>query len=239
MIRTGFFVYAWFAAASFALSLLYFGYFFVVRLRQPAASEGTWHALAVDVGLFGLFAIHHSLMARTGAKRWLTRFVPVALERATYVWIASVLFAAVCAFWQDLPGTVYIVTGSWRWASLAIQSAGLLLIAQAASALDPLELVGVRQAAVAFSAEDAVHRPGSLRIQGAYAWVRHPIYLGWALTVFGAPEMPVTRFAFAVISTAYLLIAIPWEERMMVETFGSDYRRYVAEVRWRLVPGLY
>ena len=42
--------------------------------------------------LFTIFALHHSMMARTGAKAWLTRQVPPELERSLYVWISSVLF---------------------------------------------------------------------------------------------------------------------------------------------------
>jgi protein-S-isoprenylcysteine O-methyltransferase Ste14 len=69
--------------------------------------------------------------------------------------------------------------------------------------------------------------------------VRHPIYLGWVLMTFGAPEMTATRFSFAAISTAYLIVAVPFEERSLVRTFGDAYREYRARVRWRMVPGLY
>ena len=69
--------------------------------------------------------------------------------------------------------------------------------------------------------------------------VRHPLYLGWALFVFGAPDMTLTRFSFAAISTAYLAVAIPFEEIGLVRTFGSDYEAYRRQVRWRMLPGLY
>ena len=51
--------------------------------------------------------------------------------------------------------------------------------------------------------------------------------------------MTSTRLLFAVVSVAYLVIAIPFEERSLVESFGEPYRAYRRQVRWRMVPGVY
>ena len=78
-----------------------------------------------------------------------------------------------------------------------------------------------------------------LRTTGVYALVRHPIYLGWILLVFGTPSLNGTRLVFAAVSTLYLAIAVPWEERALLATFGAEYRTYQNRVRWRMVPGIY
>jgi protein-S-isoprenylcysteine O-methyltransferase Ste14 len=65
------------------------------------------------------------------------------------------------------------------------------------------------------------------------------LYLAWALFVFGAPVMTASRFTFAAVSTAYLAVAIPFEERTLLTLFGAEYRAYQQKVRWRMVPGLY
>ena len=65
--------------------------------------------------------------------------------------------------------------------------------------------------------------------------MRHPIYLGWLLIVFGMPHMTATRLAFAVISSVYLIVAIPFEEPSLIDSFGDEYRRYRQIVRWRLI----
>ncbi len=95
--------------------------------------------------------------------------------------------------------------------------------------ISALELAGISPAAP----NDA------LQVEGPYRWVRHPIYFGWLLVLFAAPHMTADRLAFAAISSAYLLVAIPWEERSLLRAFGEPYARYQRAVRWRVVPYVY
>jgi methanethiol S-methyltransferase len=111
--------------------------------------------------------------------------------------------------------------------------AGLIMTAMAASSLDPLELAGIRQA---FGWP--LRRRG-LITTGPFGLVRHPLYLGWVLLVWGLPVMTGTQFVFAAISTAYLVIAVPFEERELMRTMGAEYEAYARVVRWRILPGLY
>ena len=199
-------LFAWIGALLFLVSLLSFGLVYGWRLRVPApASTAVWRDVLDNVLLFTIFALHHSIMARTGAKAWITRMVPPDLERSVYVWIASLLFLAVCWLWQPLPGALWEVTGPAAWLLLAVQVIGVLLTLRAARIVGVWELAGVRQ-------PDHT-KPIEFRASGPFAIVRHPIYLGWVLIVFAAPEMTTSRLLFAVTSTAYLVAAIPFEEQ--------------------------
>ena len=213
--------------------------FFLVRYRafgQPSGpwSSHGWSAAAIDVGLFTLFALHHSIFARTGIKARISGRVSEQLERATYVWISSLLFVLILWAWQPVPGLLWHVTGAGRWLLYAGFAGGLVLTAVAASTLDPLELSGVRQAFGWPPRDDR-----ALSTSGAYGLVRHPIYLGWALMVWSVPAMTGTRLVFAAISTLYLVVAIPFEERQMRRTMGRPYDDYARMVRWRMLPGVY
>jgi protein-S-isoprenylcysteine O-methyltransferase Ste14 len=226
---------AWLGGALFVLSLAFFGWSYGVRFGRTAPPDGSENiaaALAVNALLFTVFALHHSVMARSGAKAWLTRIVAPALERSIYVWIASILFILTCAAWREIPVVVYDVPWPAKGACLALQGWGGWLTLRSAGVIDPLELAGIRQVL------GSVRAP-SFKVFGPYHLVRHPIYFGWALMTFGAPAMTGTRLSFAVISTAYLLLAIPFEERSLIALFGDEYRAYQARVRWRMVPGLY
>jgi methanethiol S-methyltransferase len=219
--------------ALFVASLIYTAYFYAVLLGDPNPERAVTLARAVGVNtlLFGIFAAHHSVFARQRAKRWMARVIPPRLERTFYVWVASLLLVLVCVSWQRTAGALYDVVGLVRWGFYALQLFGVYLTVRAAGFIDPLELAGIRQA----NRQDAV----VFRTDGPFGLVRHPIYLGWIVMTFAAPSMTLNRLLFATISSAYLIVAISWEERSLVDAFGERYRAYQASVRWRLIPGLW
>jgi protein-S-isoprenylcysteine O-methyltransferase Ste14 len=227
-------VIAWAGGALFAASLSYAVYFYVWVLGDPTpvAARPVWAAALLNFGLFGGFALHHSLFARDPIKRWLVRVIPARIERSSYVWSASLLLLAVLLSWQLVEGMVYRIDGGARWLLYGVQLAGAHLTMRAAGAIDALTLAGIRQAV-------RQTRPVDFRTDGPFALVRHPIYLGWILIAFGAPTMTVNRMMFAAISSLYLIVAIPWEETSLAAAFGERYRAYQATVRWRLIPGIW
>lgn len=228
---------AWLGAGLFVGSLWYFGYFYFVLLDRVIDGRGSAAAVLVDIALFSVFALHHSIFARAGLKTWVRRHAPPQLERSLYVWTSSLALIAVCALWQPVPG----IWWEWHgWAAIisrAVQLGGIALIVVSAARIDMRELAGLRQAAVIEPHGSAGDTP--LQVGGPYRWVRHPIYFAWLLMVFAAPRMTSGRLLFAVISTAYLVAAIPFEERGLRAEFGEPYAAYQRQVRWRIVPGIW
>jgi protein-S-isoprenylcysteine O-methyltransferase Ste14 len=222
----------WLGGAAFVASLGLFVYCYFVVFGRTTDSQGLLQPVLLNTLAFSAFALHHSVLARTGAKRRLVRVVPAHLERSLYVWVSSALFALVCLAWQPVDGLVYARAGWWALPHWGAVAAGGILTWRAAAVLDPLELAGIRQAG-------GDGRPSAFRVVGPYRWVRHPIYLGWMLIVFGVPEMTGTRLTFAVVSSAYLVIAIPFEERSLTAALGETYRAYQRRVRWRVLPGVW
>jgi methanethiol S-methyltransferase len=226
-------VIAWAGGAAFLVSLLYLSYFWVVIL---AAHDGDPAdrvvSVMINAALFSAFALHHSVLARARAKHLVARVIDPRLERAVYVWTASVLAIAMCAFWQPVAGLLYAREGPAQVPFWALQALGAGVIIGAVRVIDPLELAGIRQAASQPAAR-------ALRIVGPFRVVRHPIYLGWMLLVFGTPTMTANRLLFAAISSLYLILAIPWEESSLVVDHGDRYREYQRLVRWRVIPGIW
>jgi hypothetical protein len=237
----------------FVDALLYFVWRYMSVFGREVPGPIDMRAIGIDVALFSLFALHHSVFARDMFRKRITRMVG-ALERSTYVWIASALFVAVCAWWRPVAGAVWrIDQAAAAWSLRAAQLVGVWLTLRSALMIDFLELAGVRQ--ISSIQKDAPHPPDiesagrvlsdpadgprDFKVAGPYRWVRHPIYLGWLLLVFAVPHMTQTRFVFAVTSSVYLLIAIPFEERSLRRASSGAYDRYMREVPWKLVPHIF
>jgi hypothetical protein len=240
-----------FRAAGALLFVVSIAYFFVAYLTSfgVVTTDGnTVGAITWNVTIFTLFALHHSIFARMRIRSWVAQTVPAELERSVYVWIASLLFIGVCAWWRPVAGIVWQANASASWVLWTVQAAGVWLTLRSALALDFFELAGLRSAeglqlpspsdsAVAGGVQASGNT--EFKTAGPYGWVRHPIYAGWFLFVWGASTMTMTRLTFAIVSCLYLLVAIPMEERTMRAHAGAAYGRYMARVRWRLLPGVY
>jgi protein-S-isoprenylcysteine O-methyltransferase Ste14 len=230
-------LFAWGGGVLFVASLACFAYAYGVLLAVPASGDAAGSAFVADVLLFVSFAAHHSLFARGWAKRRLARVLPPGMERPVFVWTASLLLFAVCTAWQPLPGSLYRHTGLLWVLHLVVVVAGILLIALSVRQLDPLELAGI-EAPQAPAAREGTGKP-ALVTSFPYSLVRHPIYLGWVMAVFGVPHMTWSRFLMACLSTAYLVVGARWEERGLARTFGPAYAAYCRRVRWRILPFVY
>jgi hypothetical protein len=164
--------------------------------------------------------------------------------------VASALFIAVCGLWQPIGGVAWSVAPPAGWLLYFLLAAGVWLSVRSAGVIDIWELAGVRQVEGDRQPPDGRPDSGPLpardrfgvspfKTTGPYGLVRHPIYLGWFLMVFGVPVMTMTRLMFALVSCAYLLMAIPLEEATLRRTTAGQYDEYSRLVRWRIIPGIY
>jgi protein-S-isoprenylcysteine O-methyltransferase Ste14 len=230
-------LFVWLGGAMFVVSLVACTgwYLFVLGHIVPTnyagqpdlSSFNPLVAFAEDTVLITVFALHHSLLARDSVKRTLP--IPAHLVRSVYVWTASVLLLVVCLFWQPIGLELYRAVGARAFVHALVQLTGVVLVAAAVARIDPLDLAGIRQPGA----------PEPLQIAGPYHLVRHPVYLGWMIAVFGAAHMTGDRLAFAALTSFYLVLAVPWEERSLRQSFGNSYDTYARRVRWRIIPLVY
>lgn len=76
---------------------------------------------------------------------------------------------------------------------------------------------------------------------GPYKYLRHPSYAGAFLTYVGIPVFLHTWFALiaaAVILPVAWLRRIHYEEKLLIEEFGEEYKSYCRAVK-RVIPGLW
>lgn len=222
--------------ATFLYAAGFVGNLLVPRSIDSAPQRGAGLALLVDAMLLGLFAVQHSVMARPAFKRALTRFIPEAAERSTYVLMSSLALILMFRFWEPIGGVVWSVQNSIGTALLHGGFAlGWLIVLVVTFLINHFDLFGLRQVWKHFRREKYV--PLKFVTPGPYKLVRHPLYVGWLLAFWCTPHMTVAHLAFAVLTTAYILIAIRLEERDLVMIHGTDYVEYRRKTPM-LVPNL-
>ncbi len=229
MKRVAFFAYGVLCYAIFFATFLYaFG--FVGGFVTPTTLDGApmvplWQALLVDLLLLGVFAVQHSVMARPAFKRWWTRFVPQPIERATYVLASSLALIALFAHWQPLGGTVWdIAHPVGRAVMYGLFACGWGLVLVTTFLINHFDLFGLRQVWLHLRGRD--YAPLRFVTPGPYRLVRHPLYVGWLLAFWATPTMTAAHLVFALATTAYILIAIRFEERDLVDAHGREYDDY-------------
>jgi protein-S-isoprenylcysteine O-methyltransferase Ste14 len=195
--------------------------------RGPEAALGV--AVAVDLALITIFGLQHSVMARQGFKRAWTRVVPQPAERSVYVLAASAVLMLLFVGWRPIAGTVWEVTNplfaGMIWALFAL---GWLIVLTSTFLINHFELFGLQQAW--FHLRGRAAAAPQFRQPFFYKMVRHPLYSGFFLAFWAAPQMSLGHLLLAAGMSVYMLIAIGYEERDLIGLFGKDYEDYRANV---------
>ena len=214
------------------------GFLTPTRLDAPFEHSDTaaqLSALLIDLLLLLIFAVQHSVMARPGFKAWLARWVPQPMERSTYVLATNCVLILLFWQWRPLGEIVWNVQSSMGQIVLwLLYAKGWLTVLITTCLINHFDLFGLRQVWLYF--RGVPYNPLPFVTPGPYRVMRHPLYVGWLMAFWAVPTMTVTHLVFALAMTAYILVAIRYEEHDLL-TFHqayADYRRRVPMLipRW-------
>jgi protein-S-isoprenylcysteine O-methyltransferase Ste14 len=240
MKRVAVFLYGVLSYALFFLTFVYalafIGNFYIPRSMDSPARVPFWQALLTDALLLGAFAIQHSAMARPAFKRMLTKLIPEAAERSTYVLCSSLLLLALFTYWQPIGGVVWSVANPlFRLLVNFVFAIGFLIVFVSTLLINHFDLFGLRQVWLYLIERPYTHL--EFRTPFFYKYVRHPLYVGWFIAFWATPTMTGAHLLFAIMTSAYMLTAIHWEESDLITVHGERYENYRKEVP-KLIPSL-
>ncbi|MCM3901779.1 MAG: isoprenylcysteine carboxylmethyltransferase family protein [Pyrinomonadaceae bacterium] len=231
--RTAAFLYGLVCYLIFLVTFLY-AIGFVGNLVVPKSIDSgpgvpLIEALLINTLLLSLFAIQHSVMARQWFKRAWTKIIPQPLERSTFVLLASLVLALLFWQWRPMQAVIWDVqnpTGRIVLQALFWMGWGGVLFST--YLIDHFSLFGLRQ--VYLYLKGLPDEPTSFKTPALYRVVRHPLYLGFVVAFWSAPRMTLGHLFFAAVCTAYIVLAIQFEERDLMEFYGDRYRKYRTQV---------
>ena len=186
-------------------------------------------ALLINVGLIALFGVQHSVMARPAFKAILTRVIPRAAERSTYVLMSGVMMIIICLFWQPVAGVLWQVDNPIGRMILTVgYGFGWALVVLASFVINHFELFGLQQ--VYHNLRNKPEPTPKFTARFLYSIVRHPLQLGVLIGIWLTPTMSLTHLMLAAAMTVYIFIGLYFEEKDLVASLGQEYKAYQQRV---------
>ncbi|NLX99552.1 MAG: isoprenylcysteine carboxylmethyltransferase family protein [Rhodopirellula sp.] len=233
-------IYGTVAYGAFFVAFLYmigfFGNMVVPKSIDSGVPAPLGQALLVNLALVGLFAVQHSVMARTAFKSWWTRFVPTPMERSTFVLLTSLILALLFWQWRSIPTIIWDIQNPLAAALLTgLFFLGWLTVLYSSAIIDHFDLFGLRQVYLHFRNRPYTHPPFAVR--SLYRIVRHPLMVGMLIAFWATPTMTAGHLLLSLLLTGYILVGVTLEERDLARHLGRDYDLYRSQTP-KFMPSL-
>lgn len=214
---------------AFLYAIGFVGNLFVPKSIDSGDEISLVTAILINVGLLSLFALQHSIMARPAFKKWFTQFINPAIERSTYILLASLLLLLMYWKWQPMNTLVWETQNTVATILLVVYFLGWGIVFLSTFMISHFELFGLTQIYQNF--KDKTITYPKFQVNWFYKLVRHPLMLGFIVAFWAAPTMTTGRLLFACVTTAYILVAVKYlEEKDLKEIIGKDYEAYQKNV---------
>jgi protein-S-isoprenylcysteine O-methyltransferase Ste14 len=202
-------------------------YLLFLFLRNGASAEShRW--LVVDLLLAWQFCVVHSLLLLPSVRRRLVRIIPSQLYGSLFCLVTCVGLWFVFAYWRGSSAIVWNATG---FARLAVLSG---FYASWAALFYSLRLTGIGYQTGWTQWLYWLRRQSlplrEFEAQGAYRWLRHPVYLSFLGLIWFTPRMSADHAVLTGTWTVYVLIGSCLKDRRLEFYLGDSYREYASGV---------
>ena len=226
-LGVGFICHTTFAIAILAMIVaMFFG------LSESLGTVPWPWAIFSNLALIVQFPVVHSVLLTKRGGWLLSRLMPsphgATLATTTYAIIASIQLLALFALWTPSGIIWWKAEGVTFWALTIAYAASWLLLTKASFDAG----AEVQSGALGWMSLMAKIRPifPDMPTLGTFRYIRQPIYVSFALTLWTVPVWTPDQFTLAVVYTAYCLLAPKLKERRFVSRYGVEFNTYRANV---------
>lgn len=186
-------------------------------------------ALSINLALVMVFALQHSLMARSSFKQQITKMIPEAAERSTYVLFSGLALGLICLYWQPLDRFLWQIEDETIHFLLTCGYIfGWLFSLVSTFIISHFELFGLQQIYLNLIGKPSP--PMTFKEKLFYKFVRHPIQLGVLIGIWSTPAMSYSHLMLSITLSIYIFVALRYEERDLITVWGNTYREYQQRV---------
>jgi protein-S-isoprenylcysteine O-methyltransferase Ste14 len=192
--------------------------------------------LIFSFSIIAYFALHSFLASGFAKKKLQQKLIPHNYFRLFYNTLATLLLLPCVVQYFSIE-KVDLIKSSWsKWPGILLSLAGLIWVVKALGGYDLSEFIGTSQLKKTAKSASIV-----LKTNGLNAQVRHPLYFGTLLLVWGMFFIFPNKAALIIasVTTIYLIVGTKLEERKLEQQFGEAYRSYRTQVpmltpfRWK------
>lgn len=193
-------------------------------------------AIAANAALILQFPLMHSVLLTGPGGRLLARLVPgphgATLSTTTYALIASLQLLALFALWTPSGVIWWRAEGAVFWLVCAAYATAWLILGKASYDAG----AEVQSGALGWMSLLARIKPifPDMPTMGLFHYIRQPIYVAFALTLWTVPVWTPDQLALAISFTIYCLLAPRLKERRFAARYGKRFTEYRAATPYAL-----
>lgn len=185
------------------------------------------------------FSLIHSL---TADKRFKQLIANMFSERLRHGWyrlfyniVTLISIAPLFIYMIDISEVIYSIPSWLTPIFLIIQLIGIIGLGLSILQIDWLRFAGIKQVYAYLAGKPLPLPDETLKTNGLYGFVRHPLYLFSLLFLWFTPTLTNTALIFNIMATLYFVFGSIIEEKRMVDYYGELYIKYQKDVPW-IIP---